>query len=332
MRTIECELGTSGFVDRREAEKNTSSRPLPWPFAKASRGPSSVWANGVHRWRKLTRQGKSLASSQTGEFMPLPLSVVRERAAIGAFPACQPRSGSGELRRIRSLTRAREGILHESCGRSGDYRLGRSELGRFSRDNCLPKLVEQFSMRSRTFCLLLISMSIHSIANAQMFRCKGADGRQSFQALPCAAGSTDMNPPPKLEAAKPTTVPQKRDNKPGANWDLGPRPVIPLPSSPAATPMLPAQPRPPQVAQKPRERQPGELDRQHAQQMKAEDEKALAFNRMQRCNFARQQLGVAKTARPIYRYDNKGERQYVDDENRQATVMAAERRVAEECN
>ena len=187
-------------------------------------------------------------------------------------------------------------------------------------------------MRSRTFYLLLISISIHSIANAQMFRCKGADGRQSFQAVPCAASTTDLNPQPKAEAAKPTTVPQRRDNKPGANWDLGPRPVIPLPSSPAATPMPSVPPMPPQVAQRPRERQQGELDRQYDQQRKAEDEKALAFNRMQRCNFARQQLGVAKTGRPIYRYDNKGERQYVADESRQATVIAAERRVAEECN
>ena len=52
---------------------------------------------------------------------------------------------------------------------------------------------------------------------------------------------------------------------------------------------------------------------------------------MQRCNYARQQLGVAKAERPIYSYDNKGERQYVSDENRKATVAAAEKRVAEDC-
>lgn len=54
---------------------------------------------------------------------------------------------------------------------------------------------------------------------------------------------------------------------------------------------------------------------------------------MQRCNYARQQLGVVKTeGAKIYAHDNKGERQYVKDENRQATIAAAERRVAAECN
>jgi hypothetical protein len=53
---------------------------------------------------------------------------------------------------------------------------------------------------------------------------------------------------------------------------------------------------------------------------------------MQRCNHARQQLGVAKTERPIFSYDNKGQRQYVQDDARKATVVAAEKRVAEDCN
>ena len=41
---------------------------------------------------------------------------------------------------------------------------------------------------------------------------------------------------------------------------------------------------------------------------------------------------MAKTERPIFSYDNKGNRQYVNDADRAATVTAAERRVAEECN
>ncbi len=53
---------------------------------------------------------------------------------------------------------------------------------------------------------------------------------------------------------------------------------------------------------------------------------------MQRCSHARQQLEVAKVGRPIFSRDNKGERQYVKDEDRQATTTAAEKRVAEECN
>lgn len=68
------------------------------------------------------------------------------------------------------------------------------------------------------------------------------------------------------------------------------------------------------------------------EEAKAQNEKAIAFNKMQRCNFARQQLGVTKELRPIYSHDSKGDRQYVPDDNRQATIAAAERRVNAECN
>gem|GEM_PF-6626019 len=54
-----------------------------------------------------------------------------------------------------------------------------------------------------------------------------------------------------------------------------------------------------------------------------------ARNQMINCN--RQQLGVTKESRPIYGYDNKGNRQYVDDDTRAATTSSAEQRVANEC-
>jgi len=187
-------------------------------------------------------------------------------------------------------------------------------------------------MNSRTLYLLLISASFHAFASAQVFKCKSADGRNIFQEVPCAAGTTDANPRRKPAATEESVVLPKKDNKPGANWDLGPRPTIPSPPSPVATPIQATLPMPPPVAREQRQTKQSELERQQAEQRKAEDEKAAAFNRMQRCNYARQQLGVTKTERPIYSYNNKGERQYVSDENRQATITAAERRVAEECN
>jgi hypothetical protein len=42
-------------------------------------------------------------------------------------------------------------------------------------------------------------------------------------------------------------------------------------------------------------------------------------------------LGVLKEPIPVFRRDNNGERQFINDENRQAEITAAEQRVAEAC-
>ena len=192
-------------------------------------------------------------------------------------------------------------------------------------------------MNSRTLFLLLVSASFPASAHAQLFKCKGADGRHVFQDVACAAGTTDANPRPKPAAREEAVVLPPKDSKPGANWDSGPR--APLPSRPStpppsvATPKQAAPATSPQVAQEPRQRkQQGDLAAQQAnEQWKAENEKVAAHNRMVRCNFARQQLGVATGGRPIFTRDDKGNRHYVEDENRKATIAAAEKRVAEDC-
>jgi len=59
--------------------------------------------------------------------------------------------------------------------------------------------------------------------------------------------------------------------------------------------------------------------------------KAAAYNKMQRCNYARQQLGVAKEARPAYRRNNEGKRHYIEDSDRTAEIAVAEQNVATAC-
>jgi hypothetical protein len=192
-------------------------------------------------------------------------------------------------------------------------------------------------MNSRTLYLLLVSASLHASANAQLFKCKGADGRTVFQDVSCAAGATDVNQRPKPPAREEAVVLPPKDSKPGANWDTGPR--APLPSRPAAPPPTAGAPkqaspaRSPQVAREPRQGKPqGDLAAQQAnEQWKAENEKVAAHNRMVRCNFARQQLDVATRGRPIFSRDDKGNRHYVEEENRKATITAAEKRVTEDC-
>ena len=68
------------------------------------------------------------------------------------------------------------------------------------------------------------------------------------------------------------------------------------------------------------------------EEINAQNQEARAYNKMQRCNHARRQLGILKEARPVFRRDDKGDREYQRDEDRQGEISAAEQRVAEECN
>jgi hypothetical protein len=151
--------------------------------------------------------------------------------------------------------------------------------------------------------LLIIATSLPSLAFAQAYKCKQTDGSLSFQDHPCAIGSVGT----------PVTL------RPITGAYVEPADVHGLPKA-AATPR--AAPNAPVDYQR----------RLADEQTKAQNERILAHNRMLRCNLARQQLGVLKEARPVYSYDNKGERIYVKDENRAAQVSSAERRVVEDCN
>jgi hypothetical protein len=67
-------------------------------------------------------------------------------------------------------------------------------------------------------------------------------------------------------------------------------------------------------------------------EQKARNEQIDAHNRAVRCNSARRSLGVLKEQRPVFKYNNKGERVYIDDGTRQSEIASAERGVAENCN
>jgi hypothetical protein len=158
--------------------------------------------------------------------------------------------------------------------------------------------------------LLIIAMSVPSLAFAQLYRCKLTDGSVSFQERPCptASASTKVTLPratiPYVEPENVSTenAPRKREFKP----------KVLVPSEPSNG--------------------SSEYQRRlEVERMKAENDKMVAHYQMQRCNFARQQLGVIKTQRPVYSYNDKGDRVYIEDKDRAAQVASAERRVAEEC-
>ncbi|MEC5398656.1 DUF4124 domain-containing protein [Uliginosibacterium sp. H1] len=155
-------------------------------------------------------------------------------------------------------------------------------------------------MKALMICCILLVPCMSFPVQAQAYKCKQANGRVSFQDQPCddAGSGSAIALPSGGSTAAPT------------------RP----PSSKAVPPKLSPQD---QWRDAQRQREEREIREQNA--------KNDAYNRSVRCNNARQQLGVAKSERPIFSYNNAGERQYVDDKNRAATIAAAERRVAEDC-
>ncbi|GHU12639.1 hypothetical protein AGMMS50225_20960 [Betaproteobacteria bacterium] len=150
--------------------------------------------------------------------------------------------------------------------------------------------------------LLIIAMSVPSLAFAQAYKCKLANGAVSFQDHPCAIGSVGT----------------------------------PLTLQPASSPSVEPVNTPTKAAVRPRTKTfvpGGDYQRRLAdEQLKAQNEQVIAHNRMLRCDHARQQLGVLKVGRPVYSYNDKGERVYVEDKNRAAQLALAEQRVAEACN
>lgn len=55
-------------------------------------------------------------------------------------------------------------------------------------------------------------------------------------------------------------------------------------------------------------------------------------NRQSRCVEARRTLGVLKSQGSVFTYNNKGERQYIDNATRQAEMATAEQTVGVYCN
>ena len=136
-------------------------------------------------------------------------------------------------------------------------------------------------------------LSLPAWAHAQAYKCKQPNGTVSFQERPC-----------------PSDAAGSKYTLPAANGGT------------AATP----QPRPPTEME-----ERNAAQRRQQSEANAYNQKVQAQNKAMRCDHARQQLGILKEPRPVYRRDKDGNRQYVEDENREAEIAAAQRRVNAEC-
>lgn len=128
---------------------------------------------------------------------------------------------------------------------------------------------------------------------AQTYKCTQPDGKTAFQDQPChMSGGTGGSVNIKV------TPPSSDAPPPGA-----------------------------QPLQQQRQRSTADAQGGQKQQQQQQDD----YQRNARCNNARSNLGALKAYRPVFQYDNKGEKQYLDDTKRQSEMAAAQRGVAENC-
>lgn len=160
---------------------------------------------------------------------------------------------------------------------------------------------------SMPIILLGLFISAPLMVQAQAYKCKQPDGSLSFQDHPCLAGavSSKLSLPPPSEPVEPENNPNRpkraRTQKtPGSenSWQA---------------------------------KEDDEKRRRADEEINAANEKARIHNKMISCNLARNQLNIAKNGRAAYSLDNKGDRHYIEDENRQSVISSKERIVAEEC-
>jgi hypothetical protein len=196
-------------------------------------------------------------------------------------------------------------------------------------------------MKIQSLCCAVLGLALHAAVHAQPYKCKEQNGGTSFQDTPCASSASA--PARKLPAPgekNESFSTHKKDDGPGGNWSTTPRSAQDARVSPGPSPVrtgsyvgnaTPAAAATQSWQDKERDFQKRKAQAQ-VQQAQADADRDKAFNRSQRCNYERQQLGVLKEARPVYSRDNKGERQYMADENRPAAVDAAQRKVDAACN
>lgn len=152
----------------------------------------------------------------------------------------------------------------------------------------------RIALTASAFALLLSHAAL-----AAPYKCTGPDGRVTFQDQPCQSGAKGE----KLNIRTPAPVPSDAAGSSDGS-----------------------------AAQRRREAELV-MQRQRANdEIRARNEEVEARNRIVRCNNARRNLGILKEQRPVYQYNNSGEKQYLDDASRQAEVAAAQRAVAEHCN
>lgn len=129
-------------------------------------------------------------------------------------------------------------------------------------------------------------------------------------------------------------MPIRRNDGPGANWDVN-RTVTPvdrssyLPLQVNPAPVVAANPPPSSSARTSRSNEVSKP--QDPRQAQAVSD-MMAATKQQNCDREMQQLDVIKNGRIVASIDQQGNRHYIEDADRPAKIAAAQRRVANACN
>ncbi len=187
-------------------------------------------------------------------------------------------------------------------------------------------------MKTGTFLAALILVCLPCAAQAKLVKCKTASGRYVVQDVPCAPAAGNPQARQPVIGEKDPSFLQK--GRPSANWERT-APVVMDAKLVAAAPAEPFSSLPSSffasAQQKAAARDvakpaaPDYLERKAEEERLAYNEQAKARSKKNDCDYARRQAEVTKTQRAIYTADSKGERHYVDDQDRSKVVAQAER-------
>lgn len=142
-----------------------------------------------------------------------------------------------------------------------------------------------------------ILLIVPALSQAQVYKCGNKDGSVSYQARPCPTNTS--------------TSRMQISNKISPN----------TPSAQEVMRRLQSQ-----VDVVDAEQQQRRAQSEQRQQQQQQREALEAH-----CAFARQQIAVVQTARPVYRVDEKGERQYLEDNERANKIADMQQKMAQHC-
>jgi hypothetical protein len=172
------------------------------------------------------------------------------------------------------------------------------------------------------------------MVHAQVYKCVQANGTTGYQSTPCAASDKPAAHPSVAQLNAQRAATAAKDDKPYDDpyvGDLGsrPHPQVPVTRAPASR----------DVVDLPPGRSTSGLvadvqarnRRENEQQAYMDAHKNDKHVDMTVCNAARHNLGVLGEQRPVYSYDNKGNRNYVEDKDRSAKIAETQRLIAANC-
>jgi len=187
-----------------------------------------------------------------------------------------------------------------------------------------------------TAALLLAALPL--TAQAQVYKCPQANGAIGYQSAPCSTGARPANHPTAAELNAARAAQPPAESRPFVDAYATPVDERPHPAIPPLQASFPAPPAPPaptgtgsssQLVADVQARNRADNRRQAINEAHRNETSGL---RQYNCNTARHNLGVLNDQRPVYSYDNKGTRQYIEDKDRDKPTAQAQADVASNCN